>query len=162
MQGLRYLIARTSVPPFSEISQLLHMGKSNKKKHGARRFDPLARPSDAMMQDDDEAAPVEPEKPLSAHQQRHLERKRLQAEKIALKNQKAKVSKSDKLVWKEETKNIAKTLKANREALRKAGTHTSGISDRSASPQPASAPAAFTGFDLPAPRQVEVTTFMSS
>ena len=95
-----------------------------KKKRAAARFDPLARPSDMSV--DSEAAPV---KQLSAHQQRHLERKKLQAEKVELQNLKrkvrvekscylqgsacidlsqfllvAQVSKADKLAWKKETK----------------------------------------------------------
>ena len=108
----------------SKTARTHTMGKASKKRRSAARYDPLARPSDMRVDGED----VEPAKQLSAHQQRHLERKRLQAEKVELKNQKrkvilrkikcwlekapnqlhildvAQVSKADKLTWKKETK----------------------------------------------------------
>lgn len=139
------------------------MGKAGKKKH-AKRFDPLARP-DAMKMDDDDAEAAPP-KQLSAHQQRHFERKRLQAEAEALKNQKRKVSKADKLTWKKESKSISKTLKANKAALQQAARHGPGLlqqavssSSGGVSSTSAQEPPAFAGFNLPASNKVEVSMF---
>jgi hypothetical protein len=140
------------------------MGKAGKKKH-AKRFDPLARPEATKMEDDE--AEAAPPKQLSAHQQRHFERKRLQAEAEALKNQKRKVSKADKLIWKKESKNIGKTLKANKAALQQAARHGPGLLQQAAesssaggsSSSNAPEPPAFGGFNLPAPNKVEVSMF---
>ncbi len=84
------------------------MGKAAKKKsRRAGRFDPLSRPqSSAMQVEGEEDAPK-----LSAHQQRHLERKRNQAEQAALKQQRRKLSKADKLAHRKESKAISKALK---------------------------------------------------
>ena len=93
------------------------MGKAKKAKNkAALRFDPLARPADGPHA----AQTSKEEKPLSAHQQRHMERKRLQAEATVLKNQKRKVSKADKIAWKRESKLISKTLQRNKNELRDA------------------------------------------
>ena len=139
------------------------MGKAGKKKH-AKRFDPLARPDVVRMEDDD--AEAGPAKQLSAHQQRHFERKRLQAEAEALKNQKRKVSKADKLIWKKESKSISKTLKANKAALQQAARHGPGLLQQAASSSSsgvsstsAPEPPAFAGFNLPSSNQVEVNMF---
>ena len=101
------------------------MGKAAKKRRGAARFDPLARPastgpSDMDMQVDD----GQPRKKLSAHQARHLERKRLQEEARVLKRQRGKVSKANKITCSAEKKAITKKLKAVRaeaQDLRKGG-----------------------------------------
>lgn len=84
------------------------MGKATKQKKAKARFDPLARPSSTAMSIDDEAPP----KALSAHQERHLERKRLQREAEALKKQRGKVSKADKLAHSVGKKSITNNLKA--------------------------------------------------
>ena len=143
------------------------MGKAGKKKN-AKRFDPLARPDASKMEDDEteEAAP----KQLSAHQLRHFERKRLQAEAESLRNMKRKVSKADKLAWKRESKSIGKTLKANKAALQQAALHGAGLLQmhpESSMGESSTAGAgtgdtpetqAFGGFNLN-PKRVEVSMF---
>ena len=81
------------------------MPKQKKKKPMAHRFDPLSRPENGMEVD---RAPV---KKLSAHQLRHLERKRLQAESTALKNSRRKVSKTNKLDHKKQKKALSAGIK---------------------------------------------------
>ena len=140
-------------------------GKSAKKKRGQARFNPLARPSDMAVDDD---ATAEAPKKLSAHQERHLERKRLQAEKASLKSQKKKVSKADKIAWKSETKMISAQLQLNRAQLKMAERSSSSFQRHRAAEAASSAaaaaaedagatsgPALFGGFNLPAPRPVE-------
>ena len=125
------------------------MGKAKKNKKAKARFDPLARPAPSAMDaegDDEEAAAPK----LSAHQARHLERKRLQAERLTLKQQKRKVSKADKLAWQSEQRSLSKTLKTNKAALRLASSH-SGVVEAAVPEEVKEAPS-FTGFDLPAPR----------
>lgn len=127
------------------------MGKAAKKKKHASRFDPLARPA-AMAVDDD--AMEAPPKALSAHQQRHLERKRLQAEALSLKRQCGKVSKADPLAHKREKKALKKSLKATKlesTALRAAKESASAGAAAAAPPDESSS--SFTGFDLPMPAQ---------
>jgi len=129
------------------------MGKAKKNKKKMARFDPLARPA-ASSADMDDAVEV-PEKKLSAHQQRHLERKRLQAEAQALKQQKRKVSKADKLAWQREKKELSRALKTSRQALRDASSSRPVAASSDAPVEEAladDAPAPFAGFDLPAPR----------
>ena len=87
------------------------MGKAKKKRQN-HRFNPLARPSGGTS---DSGAEVQP-KALSAHQQRHLERKRLQAEKQQLKQQRRKLSKADRLQHRSESKAIAKSIKSVKQA----------------------------------------------
>ena len=123
------------------------MGKAKKKKQNSR-FDPLARPP-AAMQVDDSAHDEEPPKQLSAHQQRHLERKRLQSEVKSLKKKRSKVSKADKLAWAGEKKALTKslkTIKAEASALRLAPL---GLPAARLAPAPPAV--AFQGFDLPTP-----------
>ena len=93
------------------------MGKAKKAKKN-KRFNPLAR-GDAMAVDD---ADGEPPKQLSAHQQRHLERKTLKAEVEALKNQRRKVSKANMFQCKKEKKVLSasiheKMLRANDKSI---------------------------------------------
>lgn len=83
------------------------MGKAKKKNRNAHRFDPLARPAPMQVDGDEAEAPKAP----SAHQQRHLERKRLQAEQQSLKQQRRKVSKANLLTHKKETKALSKSLR---------------------------------------------------
>lgn len=125
------------------------MGKTKRGKLSGHRFNPLARPEKAgpssMSVDDDAGASGA--KPLSAHQQRHLERKRLQAEVASLRHQGRKISKADKVGHKSAKKAIRqqlKTAKAEAEALR------NRISASVPPPAPSVAPAAFS-FDLPMP-----------
>ncbi|KAL1510437.1 hypothetical protein AB1Y20_006744 [Prymnesium parvum] len=81
------------------------MGKAEKKKK-KKRFSPMER-GDKMNVDSSQPAP----KPLSAHQARHLERKRLQAEASELKRQRGKVSKAlSKFQYKAEKKALSKNL----------------------------------------------------
>ena len=87
------------------------MGKAAKAKR-KHRFDPLARGKAAADSMDVEGGDTGPSKPLSAHQQRHFERKRLQAEAQALKQQRRKVSKGDKLEAKRQKKELTKSLNA--------------------------------------------------
>jgi hypothetical protein len=128
------------------------MGKSKKRRNHAARFDPLARPTSAMAVDED-AEPREVKK-LSAHQQRHMERKRLQAEAALLKQQKRKVSQADKIACKQERREIGKSLKASRAALRDAASHgfQASVASKAADEPAPAPPAAFTGFDLPVPQ----------
>jgi hypothetical protein len=131
--------------------------KAKKGKH-ALRFDPLARPAVAPRgvgeDEDEDEAPV---KKLSAHQQRHLERKRAQAETEALRNQKRKVSKASKLEHQRETKAISAQLKASKHALHAASLH---VRSADAPPAPAAeakaaaedAPAPLFAFNLPTPQ----------
>ena len=126
------------------------MGKAaKKKKRGSNRFDPLSRPSAQEMQTDEPAAA----KPLSAHQQRHLERKRLQAETLALKAQRGKVSKASKLTCKKERRELTSKLKAAKQQLRlvKAGSLPPPAATQSEDDLVAAPPAAFQGFSLPQP-----------
>ena len=116
------------------------MGKANKKKrsHGLR-FNPMERAD--SMQTESSRKPEQPQ--LSSHQQRHLERKRLQAEAQDLKRQRGKVSKAmGKFQHKAEKKALTKSLhavKAAAAALR-------------SEPLAAAAPAAASfAFDLPVP-----------
>ena len=130
------------------------MGKDKKKKK-AMRFDPLARPavasgSNVRSGEDDEIA--EP-KQLSAHQQRHLERKRLQAEALALRQAKGKVSKADKLAWQREQRELGKTLQKSKAALRAASARfgeAMAVAEADAQPAAQVQPA-FAGFNLPVP-----------
>ena len=127
------------------------MGKADKKRKHIGRFDPLARPTDGPASMDEDQPPKD-EKPLSAHQQRHLERKRLQAEVINLKKQKLKVSKSDKLAWKKEKKGLTKNLRAvqaEAAALRSAPLASAADATPLSSSQ--HAVPGFKGFDLPMP-----------
>ena len=127
------------------------MGKAAKKKGKAARFNPLARPANGPTPMDDDLPPAQ-EKPLSAHQQRHLERKRLQAEAQSLKKQKLKVSKSDKLAWKREKKSIQKSLKAVQAEA--AALRATPLAAATAEPEDATGVGplpGFAGFNLPAP-----------
>ena len=94
------------------------MGKVGKHKK-SHRFNPLARGQASSGTQAEEAPKV-----LNAHQQRHLERKRLQAEAQALKQQKGKVSKANKFEHKAQKKALAKSihaLKAEAAALKQKG-----------------------------------------
>ena len=98
------------------------------------------------MVDDDDSQ----QKPLSAHQQRHLERKRLQAEASALKKQKLKVSKTDKLAWKRDKKAVHKNLQAVQAAAEELRKAPLPLPQRAGADAGAEAPV-FQGFDLPMP-----------
>ena len=146
------------------------MGKaSKKKKHGARRFDPMAKPiaENAMSVDDDEAQqrPAREQKPLSAHQQRHMERKRLQQEALELKAQKRKVSKGDINKHKKDKRAIGKDLKVKMARLREVNSHHTKLAlkpsveeqEDDVNEQDAAAPGAaapFT-FNLPVPQRMD-------
>ena len=120
------------------------MGKAAKKQK-KKRFDPLARPSNAPAPMDEDGPGSSDSKPLSAHQQRHLERKRLQAEVKSIKKQKLKVSKADKLAWKKEKKQLTKSLRAvQAEAVALKNGHIEAL-------PVAEQTAGFLGFDLPTP-----------
>jgi len=129
------------------------MGKAGKKKkNAARRFDPLARSVSMQVDSELDPAAAAP-KALSAHQQRHLERKRLQAEARSLKDQRKKVSKADSLNHKREKKSITKSLRSVKEeaARLRARLPTAAAADE-ASPAPLAADAlANFSFDLPMP-----------
>ena len=125
------------------------MGKASKKKKHLR-FDPLARPS--SMHVDGEADEAPDVKPLSAHQQRHLERKRLQAEAASLKRQRGKVSKADKLVWKAEKKAITKQLHASKA---QATALKMGKAAPVVTPAQPAVDVPFAGFDLPKPTRMD-------
>ena len=87
------------------------MGKANKAKKKAHRFDPLARPPAASSSMDvDGDAPIEAPPKVSAHMARFLERKRLQEEVKSLKQQKGKLkgmSKAEKRDVKARKKKLA-------------------------------------------------------
>uniref|UniRef100_A0A7S2IC63 Uncharacterized protein n=1 Tax=Haptolina brevifila TaxID=156173 RepID=A0A7S2IC63_9EUKA len=122
------------------------MGKVGRQKKGkASRFDPLSRPVvTAMAIDDVDEAP---KKQLSAHQARHLERKRLQKEAQVLKLQRGKVSKADKLAHRGEKKSLTKSLnaiKAEAALLRNAPLPPAATTT-------AAEPSTFQGFSLPMP-----------
>ncbi|EOD26227.1 hypothetical protein EMIHUDRAFT_115152 [Emiliania huxleyi CCMP1516] len=75
------------------------MPKSQKARKQAR-FNPLAaarRAAEGQEEPGTSAAAAEEAPKLSAHQLRHIERKRLQAETAALRSSKLKVSKADKV-----------------------------------------------------------------
>ena len=124
------------------------MGKAKKQKKKQHRFNPIER-SDTKV----EGKKPEP-KPLSAHQARHLERKRLQAEAKELKRQRGKVSKAQaKFQLKAEKKALTMSLhdvKAKAAALK---------SEPLAKSQAAavSTPSTFT-FNLPTPVSRDTTT----
>ena len=86
------------------------MGKAKRAKKSRHRFDPLARKHamDVDGAEEDEAAA----KPLSAHQQRHRERKALQASKQALRSAARKVSKANPLEHKRQKKEIRREMRA--------------------------------------------------
>ena len=143
---------RTVAPSSLIISTT--MGKAKKAKKPATRFDPMARPATAAASADDDI-PMDEPKQLSAHQQRHLERKRLQAEKIELKQKKNKVSKADKNAWKEEKKQLSLQQKQNRAALKGASSRLGLPAAPPAEPEPPPQPA-FAGFDLPVTAPVAI------
>ena len=119
------------------------------------RFDPLSKPAASAMSIDDEE---KEEKPMSAHQLRHMERKRLHKEAMELKQMKRGVSKADKISMKKERREIGKSLKVNRAGLRAASQHVMPAASHGAAAAPSNevnrnaAPdgAAFK-FDLPVP-----------
>merc|ERR1712227_1128002 len=123
------------------------MGKAKKSHKNVLRFDPLARgpAKSGFTNDVDE----EPRKNLSAHQQRHLERKRLQAEAEALKQQRRKISKSDKVAYQREKKALSQEMKSSKKALQEASSRR--FTDAPPSVSPEASPSPFTGFNLPAP-----------
>jgi|Transcript_35926 flagellar motility protein MotE (MotC chaperone) len=88
------------------------MGKAVRKRRAKNvRFNPMACASTA--QDRTLEGSQSESKPLSAHQARHLERKRLQAEVTELKRQRGKVSKGvAKHQHKAEKKALSKSLRA--------------------------------------------------
>ena len=126
------------------------MGKAAKKKSKKHRFDPIGRRPDAM---DTEGASAP--KPLSAHQARHLERKRLQAEMKGVKNASRKVSKANskhaQKAQKKELRQNLKALKAQAAGLRneKRGEH-GGAAAASDEEEEQAAP--LFQFNLPVPR----------
>ena len=125
------------------------MGKA-KKNRSAGRFDPLARPDKNKMEDDDmEVAEVK----ISSHRARHMERKRLQAEAVALKMQKGKISKADKLSYQREQRAISMQQKVTKAALHAASGHglLEAAAAQAALVPEVQAPSAFGGFDLPTP-----------
>ena len=138
------------------------MGKASKKKRAAQRFDPLARPAASTNAADDDMDGDRPAKQMSAHRARHLERKRLQAETLALKSAKKKISKADKLNWQREQRALSKTLKASKAALHVASSHglaamaEEGNAAEEAMRDAEPAAPAFAGFSLAAPRAVNV------
>lgn len=89
------------------------MPKSQKARKQAR-FNPLAaarRAAEGQEEPGTSAAAAEEAPKLSAHQLRHIERKRLQAETAALRSSKLKVSKADKVQHKRDKKALARELK---------------------------------------------------
>ena len=88
------------------------MGKLKKAKR-SNRFDPLARGSSIAMEVEESRSSAP--KRLNAHQQRHAERKRLQAEAAALKSARRKVSKADKHEMKKQKKALSRSINAIKE-----------------------------------------------
>lgn len=85
----------------------------------------------------------------------------LQAEALALKHAKAKVSKADKLTWMREQRALGKQLKAKKAALRDVGVQHGAAAENdgaddampaaAAADDAPSAPPVFEGFRLPTP-----------
>uniref|UniRef100_A0A7S4B2G7 Uncharacterized protein n=1 Tax=Chrysotila carterae TaxID=13221 RepID=A0A7S4B2G7_CHRCT len=126
-------------------------GKIRKSRKASARFDPMARTPAAPGADQEIEAPRQ----LSAHQQRHLERKRLQAEAEALKNKRRKVSKANKLEHKKQKKAISRELKTLKQVSKQAASNSKsacGTAD-AANASPASLKD-FT-FVLPTPQRMD-------
>ena len=120
------------------------MGKG-KKARKSHRFNPIGRPGDNMDVDGATESP----KQVNAHQARHIERKRLQAEMKGVRSASRKVSKGNKNTMKAQKKELRQsmqTLKAKASSLRNSDVRQEQPAEEADAPE---APDSVFTFDLP-------------
>jgi len=97
------------------------MPKAAKKSKLSARYNPVARGDGSSSMETDGAKPAGAAPRLNAHQERHVERKRLQADVAALRSATGKVSKGNKIQHKKDKKALQRELKQTKKAAKELG-----------------------------------------